>query len=106
MTKYREILRLSSQGLNQQNIADSCGVSKKTIKRVLKRANELSKSWPLDANDTDAGLAAKFFPATQQVVSTKRMPDFTHIRKEQLRNGVSKKTSVDRIHGGLPCQRR
>ena len=91
MTKYREILRLSSLGLSQQNIADSCGVSKKTVNRVLKRAKELSISWPLDANDTDAVLAEKLFPATQQAVSTKRMPDFAHIRKELLRNGVSKK---------------
>ena len=91
MTKYREILRLSSLGLSQQNIADSCGVSKKTVNRVLKRAKELSISWPLDANDTDAVLADKFFPSAEQVASTKRMPDFAHIRKELLRNGVSKK---------------
>ena len=91
MTKYREILRLSSLGLSQQNIADSCGVSKKTVNRVLTRAKELSISWPLDANDTDAVLADKFFPSAQQVASTKRMPDFAHIRKELLRNGVSKK---------------
>ena len=38
MTKYREILRLSNLGLSQQNIADSCGVSKKTVNRVLKKA--------------------------------------------------------------------
>ena len=31
MTKYREILRLSDLGLSQQNIADSCGVSKKRL---------------------------------------------------------------------------
>lgn len=61
MTKYREILRLSSLSLSQQSIADSCGVSKKTVNRVLKRAKELSISWPLDANDTDTVLAEKFF---------------------------------------------
>ena len=48
MTKYREILRLSSLNLSQQNIADSCNVSKKTVNRVLKRAKELGISWPLD----------------------------------------------------------
>lgn len=42
MTKYREILRLASLGLSQQNIADSSGVSKKTVNRVLKRAKELN----------------------------------------------------------------
>ena len=34
MTKYREILRLSSLGLSQQSIADSCGVSKKTVMQL------------------------------------------------------------------------
>ena len=91
MTKYREILRLSSLNLSQQNIADSCNVSKKTVNRVLKRAKELGISWPLDANETDAVLAEKFFPSAKQVKTTKRMPDYDYIRKELLRNGVSKK---------------
>ena len=47
MTKYREILRLHSLGRSQQNIADSCGVSKKAVNRVLKRATELEIVWPL-----------------------------------------------------------
>lgn len=91
MTKYREILRLSSLGLSQQNIADSCNVSKKTVNRVLRRAKELDISWPLDEGDTDAVLAEKFFPSANQVTSNKRMPDYTYIRQELLRNGVSKK---------------
>ena len=66
MTKYREILRLCSLGLSQQSIADSCGVSKKTVNRVLNRAKELNIHWPLDENDTDAALAAKFFPSSRQ----------------------------------------
>jgi len=91
MTKYREILRLSGLGLSQQDIADSCNVSKKTVNRVLKRAKELDISWPLDESDTDAVLAKKFFPSANQVTSNKRMPDYDYIRKELLRNGVSKK---------------
>ena len=91
MTKYREILRLHSLGLSQQNIADSCGVSKKTVNRVLKRATELEIVWPLAENETDAVLAKKLFPVATQVASNKRMPDFEYIRKELLKNGVSKK---------------
>ena len=91
MTKYREILRLKSLNLSQQNIAHSCNVSKKTVNRVLKRAEELGISWPLDENDTDAVLAEKFFPSAKQTTSTKRMPDYDYIRKELLRNGVTKK---------------
>lgn len=62
MTKYREILRLHSLGLSQQNIADSCGVSKKTVNSVLKREEELNILRPLDGNETDAVLAKKLFP--------------------------------------------
>lgn len=92
MTKYREILRLASLGLSQQNIADSCGASKKTVNSVLKRARELNISWPLGPNETDAVLADKLFPPKpKQVPSEKRMPDFDYIRKELLRNGVNKK---------------
>ena len=91
MTKYREIFRLKSLELSQQSIADSCNVSKKTVNRVLKRAEELGISWPLDENDTDAVLAEKFFPSAKQVKSNKRMPDYDYIHKELLRNGVSKK---------------
>ena len=91
MTKYREILRLKSLELSQQSIADSCNVSKKTVNLVLKRAEELGISWPLDENDTDAVLAEKFFPSARQVKSNKRMPDYAYIHKELLRNGVSKK---------------
>ena len=92
MTKYQEILRLSNLEISQQNIADSCSVSKKTVNRVLKKAKEKNISWPLDANDTDAVLAEKLFPsAGKPIASNKQMPDFAHIRKELLRNGVSKK---------------
>ena len=67
MTKYQEILRLSGLGLSQQNIADNCNVSKKTVNCVLKRARELDISWSLDGNDTDAVLAEKFFTSANQV---------------------------------------
>jgi len=92
MTKYREILRLASLGLSQQSIADRCGVSKKTVNRVLKRAKEMDICWPLDANETDAVLADQLFPsAPKQAASGKKMPDFNYIQKELLRNGVNKK---------------
>jgi transcriptional regulator with XRE-family HTH domain len=92
MTKYQEILRLSNLGLSQQSIADSCGVSKKTVNRVLKKAREINISWPLDANGADVVLAEKLFlSANKPTASNKRMPDFAYIRRELLRNGVSRK---------------
>lgn len=93
MTKYREILRLHSLNLSQQTIADSCNVSKKTVNSVLKKAKEKNISWPLDNNLTDKRLAEMLFPekGKHAEVSGKRMPDYAYIRKELLRNGVSKK---------------
>ena len=91
MTKYREILRLHSLGFSQQNIAYSCSVSKKTVNRVINKAEELNIFWPLDDNQTDDALAKLLFPSAKQSVTTKHMPDLAYIHKELLKNGVSKK---------------
>ncbi|MBQ2288351.1 MAG: IS21 family transposase [Lachnospiraceae bacterium] len=90
MTKYREILRLKSLGFSERSIANSCGVSRNTVAKVTKRANELKISWPLDFGMTDGVLEEMMFPKTKSATN-KRMPDFDYIRKELLRNGVNKK---------------
>ena len=77
MTKYREILRLHSLGLSQKDIAGSCGVSKKTVNKVLKAAREKNIFWPLSDTDTDAVLSVKLFPKAPKVSSTRQMPDFS-----------------------------
>jgi transposase len=91
MTKYREILRLKSLGFSERNIALSCNVSRKTVAKVAARAQELNISWPLEENHTDAVLEETMFPKTRSDASKKRMPDYNYIRKELLKNGVSKK---------------
>ena len=93
MTKYREIIRLASLNLSQTNIALSCGVSKKTVNKVLKAAREKGISWPLNPNQTDAEIEQLLFPKKNSPASqsNRRMPDYAHIRKELLRNGVNKK---------------
>ena len=90
MTKYREILRLSSLGFSNRNIALSVPCSRNTVAKVLKRAQELDISWPLEDNQTDEVLEGLFYPK-QSDRSQKRMPDYDYIHKELLRNGVSKK---------------
>ena len=56
MTKYCEILRLKSLGFSERNIAQSCGVSRNTVAKVLKKAAEIRLSWPLDFDMTDSAL--------------------------------------------------
>ena len=45
MTKYREILRLSSLGFSNRNIALSVPCSRNTVANVLKLAQEYSRKW-------------------------------------------------------------
>jgi len=90
MTKYREIIRLKSIGFSERNIANSCGVSRNTVAKVTKRADELRISRPLDFGMTDSALEELLFPK-ERSTTNKCMPDFDFIRKELLRNGVNKK---------------
>ena len=91
MTKYREILRLLSNKLKTDDIVQVCKVSKKTVIKVKKRAEELDINWLLNDDMTDEKLETILFPKPAKSASTKRMPDFDHVRKELLRNGVNKK---------------
>jgi transposase len=90
MTRYREIIRLKSLKFSERNIALSCGVSRNTVSKVLKRAEELNIQWPLDHDLTDGTLEEMLFPK-EKSATNKKMPDFDYIRKELLRNGVNKK---------------
>lgn len=89
MTNYREILRLSALGLSQSDIARSCNASKRTVNSVLKAAKRENISWPLDNDQTNAVLAGQLYPSEErsETLQKKRMPNFSHIRKELLRNG-------------------
>ena len=90
MTKYREILRLRSLEFNDRNTARSCSVSRNTVRRVTDKADELSISWPLDFGMIDGALEELLFPKDKSATD-RRLPDYHYIRKELLRNGVTKK---------------
>ena len=91
MTKYREILRLKSLGISEREIATSCSASRNTVSRVCKRAAELNIQWSLDPSVTDKELQERLFPREATTFPGKRLPDFEYIRKELLKNGVTKK---------------
>ncbi|SHL79847.1 hypothetical protein SAMN02745136_05720 [Anaerocolumna jejuensis DSM 15929] len=90
MTNYREILRLKSLSFSERNIALSFRCSRDTMSKVVKRANELHISWSVEDRTTDSVLEETMFPQTK-ANTIKRTPDFSYIRKELLKNGVSKK---------------
>ena len=90
MTNYREILRLKSLGFSERNIALSCSVSRNTVSRVVQAASKKNISWPLDFDMTDKVLEELLFPSGK-TVTDRRLPNYSYIRKELQRNGVSKK---------------
>ena len=91
MTNYREILRLKGLGISERNIAASLSVSRNTVSKVCKKAEEMGIHWPLDNAVTNKNLQERMFPKAEASTSDKRMPDFDYIRKELLRNGVTRK---------------
>lgn len=92
MTKYQKIIRLAGLNLSQTTIALSASASKTTDNKVLKAAKVQDLAWPLDPKYTDDVLAQTLFPKAETAASSanKRMPDFAYIRKELLRNGVTR----------------
>lgn len=94
MTKIREILRHSSLGLSQNTIAKSCSVSKSKVNLVLKRAKEMNLNISEALQMSDAELTQLLFPNGAYSSCSepeKCLPDFAYIRKELLKNGVTKK---------------
>ena len=92
MTKYREILRLHALEFSERNIALSCSVSRNTVSKVIKAAKEKGIAWPLDDSQTDKALEETLFLKDKTCDITDRpMPDYEYVRKELLRNGVTKK---------------
>lgn len=107
MTRYREILRLNSLGINKTGIAQSLNCSRNTVRSVLNRASELDIKWPLPVEITDADLHKRFFQKAHDE-NLRKAPDVEHIHKELLKSGVSLKLlwneycETCRIQGELP----
>ena len=88
MTNYREVLRLSSLGLNKVEIAQSCGCSRNTVAAILQQAESCGLKWPLPDSLSDKHLAEMIYPATSEKPAFK-MPDYEYVHRELQKNGVT-----------------
>ena len=88
MTKYRDILRLHSQGISSRNIAQSLTCSRNTIRKVIERAAEEHIAWPLPDAISDQVLGQKLF-GKRETASKRKMPDLEYIHQEMARSGVT-----------------
>lgn len=88
MTNYREILRLSSLGLNKTQISQSVGCSRTTVIQVLNLATKKKITYPLEQDMSDAQLAKLLFPSAKTRLEYK-MPDYEYVSKEMRHSGVT-----------------
>ena len=88
MTKYRDILRLHSQGISNRNIAETLECSRNTVRKVVERAEVGGTFWPLPDNISDQVLEQKLFGKLVRTKSRK-MPDFEYVHQEMARTGVT-----------------
>ena len=88
MTNYREILRLNSLGINNTQIATSCGCTRPTVIQTLERAKAIGLRHHQAARLSDQELKDKLFPKSTSKPEY-RMPDYEHVHREMAKSGVT-----------------
>jgi Transposase and inactivated derivatives len=88
MTNYREILRLSSLGINNKQIAESMGIARQTVVTALQRSAAQELNWQSAESLTDKELTARLFPQGEGRPVYK-MPDYDYVHRELTKPGVT-----------------
>jgi transposase len=84
MRKIKEVLRLHSLGLKQQQIARSCQIAQSTVHQYLKAAASAGVNWPLPLDWDERRLQETISGAPRPATawSKTETPDFTAIRQQ------------------------
>lgn len=89
MVDYREILRLKSLNYSNVDIASSVHSSRNTVHEVLKLAELMKITWPLDDDVTNYTLETIFYPERKKASEDRMIPDYPKIHRELAKKGVS-----------------
>jgi transposase len=91
MRKIKEVLRLKwKHGCSNRQIAESCNISRSTVRGYLRRAEAADLSWPIDPELDDAALESLLFPIQPIVPSSHRqMPPMEYLFHESKKKGVT-----------------
>ena len=93
MRQIREILRLKWEvGLSDRQVARSCGLSRPTVSKYVRRATACGVSWPLPASLDDAQLERMLYPPRPQTRAAfvpGPEPDWLTVHRELKRKGVT-----------------
>lgn len=88
MTNYKEILRLNNLGINNSQIAASCGCSRTTVVTVLQKASETGMNWQIASDLSNKEIYRRLFP-NEGGIPTYKMPDYEYIHREMAKSGVT-----------------
>jgi len=88
LTDYREVLRLASLGLNNSQIAEGAGTTRKTVRRVLDRAGEAGVDWAKARGMPEKDLAYALYPSAM-VKAAHKAPDCDAVHREMAKPGVT-----------------
>ena len=88
MTNYKEILRLNNLGINNSQIAASCGCSRTTVITVLQKATEQRVDWQTASDLSNKDIYKRLFP-TEGIKPIYKMPDYEYVHQEMAKSGVT-----------------
>ncbi len=90
MSKQKEILKLNAQGFSQRRIAEMLHVSRNTVSKVLKSADQQNLVYEEVAPLSDLQIKEKL-NGCENITPIQALPDFEMLHKELLKTGVTLK---------------
>lgn len=104
MRKIRDVLRLKFEhDLSTRRIAQSCNISRSTVRDYLRRFKDASLSWPLPDDIDEASLDQRLFTHAKKATRQElRLPDWNHIHKELHKPSVTMARVWQEYKAGCP----
>ena len=90
MRDVKKVLELRAQGKSQRFIATALGIFRNRVSSIFKSADEKKIYWNLIYELDDLKIEELLFPRPL-LETVYVMPDFEHIHKELLKDGVTLK---------------
>lgn len=88
MQVEKQILKLRFEEKSQRQITLSLKISRNTVSKVFKAADQTQLYWDKAQNQDDKSIHEILFPDSQFIPVLKK-PDFDYVHKELLKSGVT-----------------
>lgn len=89
MRKIKEVLRLHSLGLSNNQISGAVGISRSTVREYLQRAERAAVSWPDAEAVADVQLELELFGEQARALENRVAPDWAQVKRELAGKAVT-----------------